>query len=69
MRGMISMTPAAKKQGRNRLERGRIYYGHLIDEFGPEIKKNQKLRIVKGVGHDYNKMVLSTPCAISIFKE
>jgi len=63
------MTPAAKMQGRNRFDRGRIYYGHLIDEFGPEIKENQKLRVVKDAGHDYGAMVLSLPCRVAVLSK
>lgn len=66
--GSMSTHPSAMMEGRNRLERGRIYYGHLIDEFGPEIKKNQKLKIAKGVGHNGRGMILSSPGVISILK-
>ena len=64
----MSTSGPAIIQGRNRLERGRIYFGHLVDEFGPEIKKNQKLRIVKGVGHSGKGIILSTPGRVSILK-
>ena len=57
--GSMSTHPSAMIQGRNRLERGKIYFGHLIDEFGPEIKKNQKVIVVKRVGHYGKGMVLS----------
>jgi hypothetical protein len=66
--GSMSTHPAAVIQGRNRLERGRIYFGHLIDEFGTEIKKTQKLRIVKKVGHSGPGMILSTPGRVSILR-
>ncbi len=66
--GSMSKHPSAMIQGRNRLERGQIYFGHLIDEFGPEIKENQKLRIVKGVGHYGKVIILSTPGRVSILK-
>jgi len=66
--GHMSTHPSAMMQGRNRLERGRIYFGHLIDEFGPGIKDNQKFRIAKGVGHNGRKMILSAPARAYILK-
>jgi len=60
------MTSAAKMQGRNRRERGKIYFGHLINEFGPEIEKSQQLRWVKGVEHNGREMMLSPPGRIAI---
>ncbi len=64
--GSMSTHPFAMIQGRNRLERGRLYYAHLIDEFGPAIKKNQKFRIVNGAGHSGRKMILSKTGRLSI---
>ncbi len=55
----MSKKPSAMLQGKNRLERGRIYYKHLIDEFGPEIKKTQKLVIVPQAGHSGRQLILS----------
>jgi hypothetical protein len=66
--GSMSTHPSAMIQGRNRLERGKIYFGHLFDEFGPEIKENQKLRVVKGVGHYGKGIILSIPGRVSILK-
>jgi len=56
----MSTHPSAMIQGRNRLERGKIYYGHLVGEFGRKITKNQKLHIIKGVGHNAKGIILST---------
>ena len=66
--GSMSKHPSAMIQGRNRLERARIYFAHLVDEFGPEIKENQKLRIVKGVAHYGKGIMLSTPGRVSILR-
>lgn len=64
--GSMSIVPAAMMQGRNRLERGMIYFGHLVDEFGLEIEKNQQLQLIKGVGHNGRGMILSPPGRIAI---
>lgn len=55
----MSTHPHAMLQGDNRLERGKIYYGHLIDEFGPRIKNTQKIVIIPKVGHSGRHMMLS----------
>lgn len=55
----MSKHPSAMLQGKNRLQRGRIYYGHLIDEFGEGIKKNHKFVHIRDVGHSGEKMILS----------
>jgi hypothetical protein len=64
----MSTNPSAMLQGRNRLERGRIYYEHLIDEFGPEIKKKQKLVVVPETGHSGRQMILSKQGRLYILK-
>jgi hypothetical protein len=55
----LSKHPSAMLQGKNRLQRGRIYYGHLIDEFGEDIKKNHKFVHIRDVGHSGREMILS----------
>lgn len=55
----MSVHPHAMLQGRNRIERGRIYYGHLMDEFGPAIKNTQRMVIVPKVGHSGRGLILS----------
>ena len=55
----MSTHPHAMLQGGNRLERGKIYYGHLIDEFGPGIKDTQEMAIIPKVGHSGRHMMLS----------
>ncbi len=55
----MSIHPSAMLQGPNRLKRGLIYYDHLIDEFGPEIKNRHKLVIIRNVGHSGRSMILS----------
>ncbi len=64
----MSRHPSAMIQGRNRLERGKIYFGHLVDEFGPKIRENQKVRIVKGVGHSGRGMILSIAGRVAILR-
>ena len=55
----MSVHPHAMLEGKNRLERGRIYYGHLVDEFGPDIKNNQRIVLIPKVGHSGRDMILS----------
>jgi hypothetical protein len=55
----MSVHPHAMLEGENRLKRGKIYYGHLIDEFGPSIKNTQKMVIIPKVGHSGKEMILS----------
>ena len=55
----MSTHPHAMLQGDNRLDRGKIYYGHLIDEFGPSIKDTQEIAIIPKVGHSGRQMILS----------
>jgi hypothetical protein len=51
----------AMLQGSQRLERGVVYYNHLIDHFGTGIMNAQTLAIVPGVGHDHYGM-FNSPC-------
>ncbi len=55
----LDTSPAAMLEGRHRLERGLIYYGHLIDEFGAGIKKKQKVYVIPGAGHSSRKIMFS----------
>jgi hypothetical protein len=55
----MSKHPSAMLQGENRLERGRIYFSHLLEEFGPKIEDHQKLVIIRGVGHSGRGMMMS----------
>ncbi len=55
----MSKHPSAMLEGQNRLERGRIYYKHLLEEFGPQIKEHQKLVVIRNVGHSGRGMILS----------
>lgn len=42
----------AQLQGAHRLEKGKIYFNHILDTFGEEIKQNQRMIIVPNVGHN-----------------
>jgi hypothetical protein len=55
----MSKHPSAMLQGKNRLQRGRIYYGHLIDEFGQDIENKHKFVHIRDVGHSGEKIILS----------
>ena len=50
----------AELQGKNRLERGTIYYNHLIDYYGTTITETQHRDTVPGVGHDNRGMFTSS---------
>lgn len=65
----MSTHPSAMLQGRNRLERGRIYYGHLIDTFGVEaVRENHRLIVVPGVGHSSRGCLNSAPGKAALLK-
>ena len=42
----------AQLQGDHRLERGLIYYNHILETFGAEISTHHRLELVPNVGHD-----------------
>lgn len=48
----LDKTCPAMLEGSQRLERGLVYYNHLIDHFGSSITAIQSTAIVPGVGHD-----------------
>lgn len=50
--------PQVMVQGRTRVERARLYYAHLIDIYGQEIKKNHTLVIVPGASHGTYSILL-----------
>ena len=50
----------AELQGKNRLERGTIYYNHLNDFYGTSISETQHRDTVPGVGHDNRGMFTSS---------
>ena len=47
----LSKTPASMIQGRNRLERGQLYYAYTLQFFGNANRNNHIMAIVPGVGH------------------
>ncbi len=49
----------AELQGKNRLERGTIYYNYLKYYYGNDITETQKIDTVPGVGHDNHDMFTS----------
>ncbi len=49
----------AELQGKNRLERGTIYYNYLVNYYGESIQQIQHRDTVPGVGHDNHKMFTS----------
>lgn len=48
----MSTTYGAMLQGRNRLERMKLFYEHLIDVYGEEIRKTHVTGIASGVNHN-----------------
>jgi len=55
----LDKKPPAMLQGRQRLERGIIYYNYLIYFFGEGIKETQHFRVVKEAGHSGRALMLS----------
>jgi hypothetical protein len=55
----LDKTCPAMLEGSQRLERGIVYYNHLIDHFGSVITATQTVSIVPGVGHDEYGMFTS----------
>jgi hypothetical protein len=50
--------PQVMLQGKTRVERARLYYAHLIDVYGEQIKKNHTLVIVTGASHGTYSIIL-----------
>ncbi len=49
---MLEQTPNAALQGKNRLERGQVYYRYLQHLYGEKITQTHKIAIIPCVGHD-----------------
>ena len=47
----LSKTPGAMSQGRQRLERGLLYYAYTLEFFNNANRANHILKVVPGVGH------------------
>ena len=47
----MSTNDAARLQGRHRLERMQLFFAHLIDVYGDDIKKTHAMGIARGVNH------------------
>lgn len=52
----LERSPGAMLQGRNRYERGQIYYNYIRHVFGPSIHYLHKKAIARGIGHNGNAM-------------
>ena len=52
----LSKKPSANLQGRNRLERFKMYEVYLEDTFGGKIKENHTFKIINGIGHSGKKL-------------
>ncbi|MBM83505.1 MAG: hypothetical protein CMJ78_23345 [Planctomycetaceae bacterium] len=48
----MSTNSAAMLQGRHRLERMQLFFKHLIDVYGEDIKKTHAMGVSRGVNHD-----------------
>jgi hypothetical protein len=54
-------TPEAMLQGANRYERAKMFFGHLVDEYGAKkIMKTQKLVTISGVENSLDEVMFST---------
>ncbi len=59
----FNKAPEAMLQGDNRYERAKIFFGHLVDEFGPKIMKTQKLIMISGIENSFDEVVFSAKSA------
>lgn len=57
----------ADSQGRNRLERGRLFFGHLADQLGVH-PSGHTLAVVPQVGHDGRSMIRSAAARAVLFR-
>jgi Ca2+-binding RTX toxin-like protein len=55
----LDTSRAADLQGDHRLERGKIYFNHIVDEFGPGILDKHDIDYVPGVAHSARGMFQS----------
>ncbi|TQV86303.1 hypothetical protein FKG94_01785 [Exilibacterium tricleocarpae] len=60
--GSLDTSCAANLQGRQRLERGLIFYNYLRDHFGDDIHNTHLLAVSPGIGH--SSAIFQTPCGI-----
>ncbi len=59
----LDVSCPANFQGPHRLERGRRYIQHLVDEFGAEIRSNHHEVIIAGVGHNHGA-IFASACGV-----
>ena len=55
----LSVTCSSMLQGQNRLDRARIYFNHLIDQYGSQVADTHQFKIAQGVGHWGRGLMLS----------
>ena len=63
----LDKSPAANWQGRNRLERGQVYFHYLRFFFGPWIEQKHSIAIVPCIGHDHAAIFASQIGAAYLF--
>ncbi len=63
----LSTNYGAMLQGRQRLERMRFFYAHLIDVFGEDIRKTHAMAVAPGVDHNGFKAYVSRPALRFLF--
>jgi hypothetical protein len=63
----LDTSPPAMLQGKNRFERGTIFFEYLQDYYGPGILDHQVRETVPGVGHDSTAMYASAPALKWLF--
>lgn len=63
----LDVSCEADAQGRNRLERGQVFFNHLRDQLG-QLPAGHSLSVVPGVGHDGRSMIRSAPARALLFR-
>lgn len=65
---LLDMDCEALLQGADRFERGKNYFNHLLDFYGPSIEENQEFGVVPGVGHSSRGMFQSEKGRSAVFR-
>ena len=61
--GAFDTSCAGDLQGRNRYERGLIFFNHAVAVFGQQLTSKHKVKIAPGIGHSGSDMITS-PCGL-----
>ena len=65
----LNITCQGAAQGDHRLQRGKIYFNHVLDHFGTSVNGFHRMSIVPGVGHDHAEMYRSEEGVKALFDD